>query len=155
MYQNVTEGTFMLFDEKFSKSSQFCFLEPGLYSAVTDTVDAMKHVNEERHNRNDSCFTAKVSRKTWKVEICLANGRSVMACFVSKLGHNYRSNVGDESGVMLTVENFTNQNLLKTLSAYTHSRYTRTWLSTLSLVTRKTRCCVAFLSFQSSKLETI
>ena len=41
MYQNVTEGTFMFFDKKLSKSSEFYYLEPGLYPSVTDIVETM------------------------------------------------------------------------------------------------------------------
>ena len=41
MYQNVTEGKFMFFDEKLSKSSEFNYLEPGLYPSITDIVEAI------------------------------------------------------------------------------------------------------------------
>ena len=41
MYQNVTEGKFMFFDKKLSKSSEFYYLEPGLYPSFTDIVEAM------------------------------------------------------------------------------------------------------------------
>ena len=41
MYQNVTQGKFMFFDKKVSKSSEFYYLEPGLYPSITDIVDAM------------------------------------------------------------------------------------------------------------------
>ena len=46
-------------------------------------------------------------------------------------------------------KDLTNENLLTVLSAYTLSWITRTWLSTISLVTRKPHCCVVFLPFQS------
>ena len=46
-------------------------------------------------------------------------------------------------------KDLTNQNLLTTLSAYTLSWYTRTWLSTISLVTQRLPCCVAFLFFEA------
>ena len=69
MYQNVTEGKFMFFDKKLSKSSEFYYLEPGLYSSITDIVEAMKTLTQERHNHSENCVTVKVSRKTQKVEI--------------------------------------------------------------------------------------
>ena len=49
----------------------------------------------------------------------------------------------------------TNQNLLTTLSAYTLSWYTRTWLSPISLATRRRHCCVVFRLFHSSRLKTL
>ena len=42
-----------------------------------------------------------------------------------------------------------NQNLRTTLSAYTLSWYTRTWLSTISSATPKPHCYVAFLSIEN------
>ena len=102
-------------------------------------------------------ITAKfVSRRTQKVKIYLANEGSGLAFFSTDLGHICGSNVGNEFGVMLRErEDLINQNLLTTLSAYILSWYTRTWLSTISLATRKRHCCVAFLSFWSSRLETL
>ena len=52
-------------------------------------------------------------------------------------------------------KDLTNQNLLKKLSAYTLSWYTRTWLSTISLATQKLHGCVPFLLFRSSRLEIL
>ena len=42
-----------------------------------------------------------MSRRTQKIEICLANKRSVLAFFSTDLGHIFGSNVGNEFGVML------------------------------------------------------
>ena len=52
MYQNVTEGKFMFFDKKLSKSSEFYYLELGLYPSITDTVEAMNILSQERHNHS-------------------------------------------------------------------------------------------------------
>ena len=41
MYQNTTEGTFIFFDEKLSKSTSTFNLEPGLYTSIRDIVEAM------------------------------------------------------------------------------------------------------------------
>ena len=41
MYQNLTEGHFKFFDEKLSKTTTIYNLEPGLYTSITDTVEAM------------------------------------------------------------------------------------------------------------------
>ena len=41
MYQNITEGYFNFFDEKLSKSTSTYNLEPGLYTSITDIVEAM------------------------------------------------------------------------------------------------------------------
>ena len=40
-YQNVTEGKFMFYDEKLSKTTEAYYLEPGLYSSRIDIVEAM------------------------------------------------------------------------------------------------------------------
>ena len=101
MYQNVTEGKFMFFDKKLSKSSQFYYLETGLYPSITDIVEAMNTLIQERHNHSESCVTVKVSRRTLKVEIYLANEGSGLAFFSTDLGQIFGSNVGNEFGVML------------------------------------------------------
>ena len=51
MYQNVTEGEFMFFDKKLSKSSDFNYLEPGLYPSITDIVEAMNTLIQEKQSR--------------------------------------------------------------------------------------------------------
>ena len=50
---------------------------------------------------------------------------------------------------------FYQKKLLTTLSAYTLSWSTWTWLIKISLATRRPHCCVVSFSFQSSKLETL
>ena len=44
MYRNVTEGKFMFYDEKLSKKTEAYYFEPGLYSSITDIVEAMNTV---------------------------------------------------------------------------------------------------------------
>ena len=101
MYQNITEGKFMFFDKKLSKLSEFYYLEPGLYPSITDFVEDMNILIQERHNHSENCITVKVSRRTQKVEIYLANEGSGLAFFSTDLGHFFGSNVGCEFGVML------------------------------------------------------
>ena len=52
-------------------------------------------------------------------------------------------------------KNLANQNLLTTLSAYTPSFYTRTYLSTISLMTRQPHWCVVCFLSQNLTLETV
>ena len=101
MYQNVTEAKFMFFDKKLSKSSEFYYLEPCLYTSITDIVKAMNILFQERQNHSENCIKVKVSRKTQKVEMYLANEASVLAFFSTDLGHIFESHVGIEFGVML------------------------------------------------------
>ena len=101
MYQNVTERKIMFFHKKLSKSSEFFFLEPGLYPSITDIVEAMNILIQERHNHSENCIKVKVSRKTQKVEIYLANEASGLAFFSTDLGHIFGSNNGNGFGVML------------------------------------------------------
>ena len=104
MYQNVTEGKFMFFDEKRSKSSEFYYLEPGLYPSITDIVETMNTLIQERRNDRENCITVKVSRTMQKVEIWLANEQSGLPFFSTDLGHIFGTNVGNENGVMLRGE---------------------------------------------------
>ena len=94
-------GKFLFFDKKLPKSSEFYYLEPGLYPSITDIVEAMNTLIHERHNHSESCITVKVSRRTQKVEIYLANEGSGPPFFSSDLGHIFGSNVGNEFRVIL------------------------------------------------------
>ena len=64
MYQNVTEGKFMFYVENLSKTTEDYYLEPGLYSSITDIVEGMNTLMQERNNHRDTCITIKVSRVT-------------------------------------------------------------------------------------------
>ena len=91
----------MFFDKKLSKSSEFYFLEPGLYPSITEIFEAMDFLIQERHNHNENCIKIKVPRTTQKNEIYLANEGSGLAVFCTDLGHIFGKIVGKEFGVML------------------------------------------------------
>ena len=99
MYQNVTEGKFMFYDEKLSKTTEAYYLEPGLYSSITDIVEAMTTLIQERNNHRDTCITIKVSRVTQKVKVYLANAESGLAIFRADLGHIFGGDVRNKSGI--------------------------------------------------------
>ena len=101
MYQNITEGKFKFFDEKLSKSASTNNLEPGLYTSITDIVEAMNRLIQERNNHNETCITVKVSRRTQKVVIMLSNDSSGLAICSTDLGHTFGNNVGKHFGVLL------------------------------------------------------
>ena len=61
----------------------------------------MNTLIQERHNHSENCITVKVSGRTQKVEIYLANAGSGLAFFSTVVGHIFGSNVGNEFGVML------------------------------------------------------
>ena len=77
----------MFYDEELSKTTEAYYLEPGLYSSITDIVEAMNTLIQERNNHRDTCITIKVSRVTQKVKVYLANEESSLAIFSTDLGH--------------------------------------------------------------------
>ena len=62
----------MFYDEKLSKTTEAYYLEPGLHSSITDIVEAMNTIIQERNNHRDNCITIKISRVTQKVKVYLA-----------------------------------------------------------------------------------
>ena len=66
-------------DEKLSKSTSTYNLEPGLYTSITEIVEAMITIIQEENNHNETCTTVKVSRRTQRVVIMLANYTSGLA----------------------------------------------------------------------------
>ena len=87
MDQNITDGKFKFFDEKLSKSTSTYNLEPGPYTSITDIVEAMNMLIQERNNHNETCITVKVSRRTQKVVVMLANDTSDHAICSTDLCH--------------------------------------------------------------------
>ena len=61
----------------------------------------MNRLIKERNNLNETCITVKVSRRTQKVVIMLANDTSGLAFCSTGLGHNFGNNVGNEFGVLM------------------------------------------------------
>ena len=94
-------GEIYVFDKKLSKSSEFYYLEPGLYPSITDIVEAMNFLIHERHNHSKNCIKVKVTRITQKVEIYLAKEGFGLAFFSTDLGHIFGSIIGNHFGVML------------------------------------------------------
>ena len=82
-------GEFKFFDEKFSISTTTYNLEPSLYTSITDIVEAMKMLNQEINNHNETCITVKVSRRTQKNVFMLENDTSGLAFCGTDLGHNF------------------------------------------------------------------
>ena len=101
MYQNLTEGKFKFFDKKISKSTSTYSIEPDLYTSITDIVEAMNTLVQERNNHNETCITVKVSPRTQKVVIMLANDNFGLAFCSTDLGHIFDNNVGNEFGVLM------------------------------------------------------
>ena len=62
--QNITEGNIKFLDEKLSKSTSTYNLKPGLYTSITDIVEAMNTLIQERNNHIETCITVKVSRRS-------------------------------------------------------------------------------------------
>ena len=92
---------FKFSEEKLSKSTSTYNLEPGLYTSITDIVEAMNMLIQERNNHNETCITVKVSRRTQKVVIMLANDTPGLAFSSTDLGHVFGNNVGNEFGVLM------------------------------------------------------
>ena len=101
MYQNFTEAKFMIFAKKLSKSSEFYYMQPGLYPSITDIVEAMNTLIQDKHNQSENCITVKVSRRTQKVEIYLAIEGSGLPFFSMDLRHILGSNISNEFGAKL------------------------------------------------------
>ena len=53
-YQNITEGKFKFVDKKLSKYTLTYSIEPGLYTSITDIVEAMNTLIQERNNHNET-----------------------------------------------------------------------------------------------------
>ena len=94
-------GKFKFYDEKLSKSTSTYNLESGLHTSITDFVEAMNTLIQERNNHNENCIIVNVSRRTQKVVNMLANDTSGLAFCSTDLGHVFGNNLGSEFGVLM------------------------------------------------------
>ena len=101
MYQKITEVKFNFFDKKLSKSTSTYSIEPCLYTSITDILEAMNTLIQGRNNHNETCITVKVSQRTQKVVIMIANDSSGLAFCSTDLGHIFGNNVGNVFGVLM------------------------------------------------------
>ena len=62
---------------------------------MVDLVEAMNTLIQERQHQNVNCITMKVSRRSQKVDIYLANEGSGFAFLNMDMGHIFASNVGN------------------------------------------------------------
>ena len=98
MYQNVTEGKIMFYDEEIFKTTEAYHLELALYSSITDTVEAMNSLIQVRSNRRD---TIKAIRVTQEVNVYLANEESCLAIFSIDLGCIFGGDVKNDLGILM------------------------------------------------------
>ena len=101
MYLNITEGNFKFFGEKVSISTSIYNLEPGLYTSITDIVESVNTLIQERNNHNETGITVKVSRRSQKVVIMLANDTSGIAFCSTDWGYIFGNNVGNQDAVLM------------------------------------------------------
>ena len=88
----------MFYDEKLSKTTEAYYLEPGLYSSITDIVEAMNALIQEGNNHRDAI---KVSRVTQKVKVYLANEESRLSIFGNDLGHIFGGDLRNDPGILM------------------------------------------------------
>ena len=94
-------GEIMFYDKRLSKTTQAYYLEPGLYSSLTDIVEAMNILKQERNNHRDTSITIKVSRVTRKIKVYLANQESSLAIFSTDLGPIFGGDVRNDLGILM------------------------------------------------------
>ena len=115
MYQNITKENFQFFDDKLSNSTSSNNLETGLYTSITDNVETTNTLIQEGNNHNGTCKTVKISRRTQKVVIMLANDTSGLAACSTDLGQFLGNKLGNQFGVLMKKKVLMNPNLPTTL----------------------------------------
>ena len=91
----------MFYDEKLSKTREAYYLQPGLYCSITDIVEAMNTLTQERNNYRDTCITIKVGRVTQKVKGYLEKEDLSLAFFSTDLGHVFGGDLRIDLGILV------------------------------------------------------
>ena len=84
-----------------SKITEAYYLEPELYSSITDLLEATNTIIQERNNHRDTCITIKVSRVTQKVKVYLANDETSLAIFSIDSGQILGGEVRNDLGKLM------------------------------------------------------
>ena len=92
----------MFYDEKLSKTTEAYYLEPGLYSSITDIVEAVNTLIQEKNNHKHTCITIKLSRVTQKVKVYLAIEESSLAILSTDLGHIFGGDVRNDLRILIS-----------------------------------------------------
>ena len=104
MYQNVTEDKFLFHDNELSKTKDYYYLEPGLYHSITDIVEAMNSLIQNRNNHNTTCIGVKVDRRSQKVAFLLVNDESGLVISSIDLGHIFVGDARNDRGILMLSE---------------------------------------------------
>ena len=91
----------MFYDEKLSKTREVYYLQPRLYSSITDVVEALNILIQERNNHRDTCITINVDRVAQKVKAYLAKEESSLAVFSTDWGLNIGGDVRNDLGKLM------------------------------------------------------
>ena len=134
MYQNVTEGKFISFDIKLS-NLEFHYLGSCPCPSITDIVEAMNTLIQERHNHRENVSQLKCLEEVKKLRITMQMKNQFLSSLVRT-----RGTIPEVMLVMLVMnlewcweEKYLKiQNLLGTLCASVLSCFTRNWLNTMS-----------------------
>ena len=101
MYQNVTEGKILFHDNELSKTKDYYYFEPGLYHSITDIIEAMNSLIQNRNNHNTTCIGVKVDRRSQKVTFSLVNDKSSLVISSIDLGHIFGGDVRNDRGILM------------------------------------------------------
>ena len=77
LYQNVTEGKFLFYEENFSKTKDF-YLEPGQYPSISDFVEAMNSLIQNKQSRQHLQQSGIVAKNRKKNDVSLVNQESCL-----------------------------------------------------------------------------
>ena len=91
----------MFYDEKLSKTTEAYYLQPGPNSSISDIVEAMNTLIQERNNHRDTCITIKVSRVTQKLKVYPTIEESSLALLSTDLGHIFGGDARNDSGNLM------------------------------------------------------
>ena len=98
MYQDFTENQYRFFDERLSKTEPYC-LQHTLYSSITDLVETLNTLIEERNTHSDTCIRIKDNRVAQKIEVYLAKEESSLAYCSTILGHIFGGDMRNDLGI--------------------------------------------------------
>ena len=91
----------MFYDDKFSKTTEAYYLEPGLCSSISDIVEAMNILIQERNNHRDICITIEFCRVTQKVKVYPLIEEPSIAICSTDLGYIFGENVRNDLGILM------------------------------------------------------
>ena len=87
--------------KELSKTKEYYYLEAGFSPSITNIVESMNSLIQNRNNHNTTCISVKVDRRTQKVESLLVSYESCLVITSIELAHIFGGDFRNDREILM------------------------------------------------------